>query len=140
MNAEINIRPVTEDDIPFLVVTFGESFPRASAYAEGVSKEKLADFLASALLQWPAYVAVTPDDADTILGWIIGTDAVCAYVFVRPELRRKGLATALAAHLGLKPGTPTPGGAPTVITPFAPTRLQWLNRRWLIHFRPWMVS
>ena len=91
-------------------------------------------------MDWPAYVAVTPEDDTTILGYIVGTGNVCAWVYVREELRRKGLATALAAHIGLKPGRPSPGAGTTVVTPFAPTRLQWLNRRWLIRFRPFLVA
>lgn len=132
MTAPINIRLATADDLPFLVTTFCRSFAEASAYAEGVSKEELAALLTRALLDWPAFVAVAPDDDTTILGYVIGTGNVCAWLYVRPELRKRGLAQALFVHANIE--------VRTLTTPFATTRARWITDRFRPRFRPFLVT
>lgn len=54
-------------------------------------------------------VAVSPTDANHILGWLayawVGTMAVLLYAFVRLEHRRQGIANQLAEHAGIPGAT-----------------------------------
>lgn len=132
MRATVQIRDLIPDDVPFIVTTFVKSYKEASAYAEYASNETLAQLIRNLMLRWTTAVAVDPEDTTMILGWLIYRDAhTVGWLFVRPELRAKNLARALLSQANVESGT--------VVTPFAPTRLKWLDARYAIRFRPYLA-
>lgn len=56
---------------------------------EGLQAEKL----------WDQSLVVTDDDGFTVHAWVCGSPGLLHYVYVPPELRRKGVAEALIKHL-----------------------------------------
>ena len=131
MNAEIAFRPAVQDDVGYILETFGKSYRQASAYAEHVRAETLGNLLRPLVDKWTATVAMDPGEPTTILGWIVHQGGLgrLAWVFTDPRVRNKGVARALLADAGIKPGV--------VAMVFAPTRLR-LDPKWIVRFRPYM--
>lgn len=133
MPSNITFRQATPDDVGFLTVTFLKSLADISAYGDGTRPEVMA-FLARSLFTWAeTTIAIEADEPTVILGWLsYNSPSEVGWIFVRPELRRKGVASALVKHAGLQLSAP-------ILTPFAPTRLKWLTSRLQLRFRPWML-
>jgi GNAT superfamily N-acetyltransferase len=125
VSASVTLRPFQGSDRPFVHDSFLRSFgggtpkpgehPRGSAYAQGVPATVLHDMLDPLLVAWDVTVAVSPHDADELMGWICARKPDCvAWLYVKPQYRRAGLGRALLEHTGI--GT-------FVELAFAPTKL-----------------
>ena len=114
--ATIAIRNATAGDLNYLRSNFANSF-KHSGYANGTSNEVLRTLLDPLLASWTTLIATPVDDSSVILAWLLFRDpTTVAWVHVRPEIRRKGIAAQLLAHAGIVKGE--------LLTPFLPTKLE----------------
>lgn len=89
------IRPATEEHRAFVLATWVRSYANTArkvmsraTYTEG--EPKIAERL------WKkSYVITSPDDDYTIHGWICAERGKLYHMYVIPELRRKGISSAL---------------------------------------------
>lgn len=121
------VRPAVQDDLGFFLVTFAKSLRDVCGYAAGVSQDVVHDLFP---WLWTTLVVCDDEEPTVVLGWVTYRDpATVAWIFVRPEVRRRGIAKMLLGAASVDLGAP-------IATPFAPTR-GWLSRRALLTFRPW---
>lgn len=116
MSATVTLRPFRPEDRPFIHDSFLRSAgSRGSAYAQGVPAVVLHDMLDPLLITWDVTVAVAPHDNNELMGWICSRAPDCvAWLFVKPQYRRAGLAKALMTHAGV---------GKFIVAPFVPTKL-----------------
>lgn len=104
MNGRIAFRAMRETDKAHVYRSFVQSY-RKSPYAEGMTGAFLASLLDKMLaLGWAVEIACVENDEEVIAGWMLYNYATgaCGYVFVKPELRRCGIARALwGRHCGM---------------------------------------
>jgi GNAT superfamily N-acetyltransferase len=132
--ASISLRPYETKDRGFVIMSFVRSYGR-SAYATGVPAAVLIDLLDPLLIAWDTTVAEAPDGE--LLGWICSRPGRLAWLFVKPEFRRRGVARALLerAEVGR-----------TLDAPFVPTKApdgssfaSWSRARgYTVHYRPYL--
>lgn len=134
--ASISLRPYeAARDRGFVIMSFVRSFGR-SAYATGVDAAVLIDLLDPMLIVWPTTVA---EAGDELLGWLCAKapDHV-AWLYVKPDFRRRGVARALLDHAEI---------GKQVSTPFMPTKsidertsfhAFTKARGYQVHFRPYL--
>lgn len=139
--AEVTVRPYVVGDRIFVTDSFLRSFGR-SAYAEGVDARDLIDLLEPLLIAWDVKVA---ESGGELLGWVC-TKApdVVAWLYVKPFVRRRGLARVLLDAAGL--ARTASGALRTVLAPFVPTKLfeepfQGVAKRhgYNVRFRPFLA-
>jgi GNAT superfamily N-acetyltransferase len=135
MEAEIRIRKGTEREWVLAFDSFLEEYRSAPA-AQGATRGVLAGLFGAYLMQWRYLVACEPDTPEEIMGFIVAplTAGTVAWVQVKAQYRRKGVARALLAYVGAKPGK--------VLTPFLPggaLNAQLREKGYRLCHRPWMV-
>lgn len=110
--ASIVLRQFLPADRPFVHDSFLRSLgggtpkpgepSRGSAYVQGVPATVLHDLLDPLLVAWDTTVATAPHDPDELMGWICARKPdLVAWLFVKPQYRRAGLAKALLEQAGV---------------------------------------
>lgn len=135
--ADILIRNGTTDEYALVLQSFVLEYQHAPA-AKGIHKTFLSSMMSLLLASWTFLVAVEPE-TDEILGFLVyQAPSSIAWIQTKLPYRKRGVATALISHSGIKPGN--------IDTPFLPGRTsiadnfpRWLNDRgWRLCFRPWL--
>ena len=133
MEANITIRKGTEAEWALAFDSFLEEYRRAPA-AQRTTKGVLAGLFGSYLMQWRYLVACEPETPEEIMGFIVASSqGAVAWVQVKAQYRRKGVATALLSAAGVKAA---------VETPFMPDRTlvgAIRDKGFRLYHRPWMV-
>ncbi len=134
MEAEILIRKGTEKEWALAFDSFLTEY-RAAPAAQGATRGVLAGIFGAYLMQWRYLVACEPETPDEVMGFIVaGLEGAVAWVQVKAQYRRKGVARALLNHCGVQPGK--------VLTPFLPggaLNAQLREKGYRLCHRPWMV-
>lgn len=134
--ASITLRPYEPADRGFVVMSFVRSFGR-SAYGTGTPAQVLIDLLEPLLIAWTTTMAVAPNGE--LLGWLCARapDRV-AWLFVKPEFRRRGVARVLLDLMGVGKQLEAaflPTKAPDDTTSF----VAFMKAHgYTVHFRPYL--
>lgn len=115
--AQINIRPIDSNDIPYVVSTWIHSFQSSATVHKRYGKDiqtyekEWRPFIEDLLSISQCNVATAPDDPSTILGYIVfmPLTAELHYCYVRHSLQHFGIATQLLEGFNLNEWTATSG-------------------------------
>jgi GNAT superfamily N-acetyltransferase len=136
--AQIALRSGEKSDFPLILDAFWKSYS-LSHHAKGVPAHWLRRLMLPLLDSWQIVCAVAADDPDEVLGFVVYRDTrTIAWVHVKERYRRRGVAAALLAFVGVRKGE--------VFTPFLATHLEdgasfpkiAHNLGYTVRFRPYL--
>lgn len=136
--AKIVIRDGEPSDHPFVKDTIRKTLLDHSAYFAHVSHNVLGMLMDPMVATQKLFVAMPTDSPADIIGFILcEPPSVVSFVYVRNEMRRAGVATALASVAGIERGE--------ILCPFLTTKINGQNlprladsKGYKIRFRPFM--
>lgn len=96
MQANIELRGLTEKDLPFVFATWLHAYKKESYFAKRIKRDvffKEHHRLIELLLGKSQILVAHPiGEPDVILGYLVYTSGVVHFAFVKPEFRKLGIA------------------------------------------------
>ena len=134
----MTVRPGVPEDVPFLISSFVESFCGTEFGAEVLRsvdrdgaklfRSRLRDLWIAVLQHYEVRVMTPEDDPSTIVGYLVSSGPVVAWVYTRAPSRQAGVATALLEAAGFTKDRPLTCVFARVATLTAARRLGWVVR------------
>jgi len=148
--AAISIRPAVQTDHRFIEDTMIATLRDNSAFCKGLHPATLSALVDPVLATYQTLVATPTEDSDTILGFLVYQDhETVAFMYVRMQFRRSGVAKQLLARAGISRGGYGSNAQPSEIAcAFMITKMDGLRGRafaaiaeskgYRLRFRPYL--
>ena len=96
---QIRWRDGCEDDHRYVMATWMRSYGERVKCRRDVFSKHHPSYILRLIRQSRLLIACSPDLTSTIHGWCVGTHKMVHYLYVPPELRRKGLGKAMITNV-----------------------------------------